>query len=398
MLRAALQMPIGFSLAPGSITPASQRPYSLTIGRMGGKWSISGYAPSEGAKALISGGIRAIPNAELDDSIVLASGLPSDVNYDAASAFMVSALAKLDSGQASLVDHDLTISGSAADAAAVDAAKTFLKTALPAGLALKPGEITLASASVDPAAGPYSWSATIGKGELVLSGNYPDEKSHQELLGMAGRLFQGDKVVDQMKEARGAARDFMAATFAALGRLARVEDGQASIKGETLTLKGQTLLASAAEQVNAGLQAALPAGWTASADVALQPPLPPIAAADCQQTLGALLKAGKIYFANGKADIEPDAFGLLDRLTATVRRCPDAKIEIGGHTDTDGSAAFNQDLSERRAYAVVEYLIRNGNVDSSRLTAVGYGFSKPVASNDTEEGKARNRRIEFTVK
>ena len=90
----------------------------------------------------------------------------------------------------------------------------------------------------------------------------------------------------------------------------------------------------------------------------------------------------------------PDSAGLLDRLVETALRCPTANIEIAGHTDADGDDAANQALSEKRAQAVVDYLVKAG-LPADRFTAIGYGSSQPVAYNDTEEGKAQNRRIEF---
>ncbi|MBF3038689.1 OmpA family protein, partial [Pseudomonas aeruginosa] len=95
-----------------------------------------------------------------------------------------------------------------------------------------------------------------------------------------------------------------------------------------------------------------------------------------------------------KADIVPDSAGLLDRLIETAMRCPNSTIEIVGHTDSDGDEAANQALSERRAQAVVDYLVRAG-LPASRFTPIGYGSTQPVAGNDSEDGKAQNRRIEF---
>jgi OOP family OmpA-OmpF porin len=88
---------------------------------------------------------------------------------------------------------------------------------------------------------------------------------------------------------------------------------------------------------------------------------------------------------------------LLDRLIETALRCPNVNIEIAGHTDAAGENTANQALSERRAQAVVEYLARAG-LPASRFTPVGYGSTQPVATNDSDEGKAQNRRIEFVVK
>jgi hypothetical protein len=80
-----------------------------------------------------------------------------------------------------------------------------------------------------------------------------------------------------------------------------------------------------------------------------------------------------------------------------MRNYPGLKIEIQGHTDNQGSADYNQDLSQRRAQTVKTYLVANGT-DDSRLAAKGYGFSQPVASNDTKEGRAKNRRVELVKK
>jgi OmpA-OmpF porin, OOP family len=99
----------------------------------------------------------------------------------------------------------------------------------------------------------------------------------------------------------------------------------------------------------------------------------------------------------GRASIDPDSAGLLDRLIETALRCPTANIEVAGHTDSDGEDAANQALSEKRAQAVADYLVKAG-LPANRFTAVGYGSAQPIASNDTEDGKAQNRRIEFTVK
>ena len=112
--------------------------------------------------------------------------------------------------------------------------------------------------------------------------------------------------------------------------------------------------------------------------------------------LNRLLSDEIIKFQTASAEIDPDSTGILDRLADTARRCPKSKIEIAGYTDSDGEAAANVALSTRRAGAVVAYLGKAG-LDPSHLTAKGYGEANPVAPNDTPEGKAKNRRIEFVV-
>jgi outer membrane protein OmpA-like peptidoglycan-associated protein len=86
----------------------------------------------------------------------------------------------------------------------------------------------------------------------------------------------------------------------------------------------------------------------------------------------------------------------LERLVIFLQKYPNVKVEIAGHTDAIGTEQKNQGLSERRAQSVVRYLIERG-IDPKRLTAKGYGESKPVATNETEEGRQMNRRTECVV-
>jgi OmpA-OmpF porin, OOP family len=117
----------------------------------------------------------------------------------------------------------------------------------------------------------------------------------------------------------------------------------------------------------------------------------------CQQLFSELLGKGRIRFEAGRSSIDPDSAGLLDRLIEIALRCPTANIEVAGHTDSDGEDASNQMLSEKRAQAVVDYLVKAG-LPAERFTAVGYGGTQPLATNDTDEGKAQNRRIDFLVR
>ncbi len=109
-----------------------------------------------------------------------------------------------------------------------------------------------------------------------------------------------------------------------------------------------------------------------------------------------LSRAGNIYFNSGSARLDPASDALLSNLLDVVQRCPEMKIEVAGHTDTDGSTAANQRLSEARAQAVKAYLTQRG-IESTRMRAVGYGEARPVRPNTSAENKRRNRRIEFSV-
>lgn len=133
----------------------------------------------------------------------------------------------------------------------------------------------------------------------------------------------------------------------------------------------------------------------AAADTALEPE-GNLDEEACKGRFEILSRTDNIYFTSGSASLDRRSEPLLDSLVDIILRCPDLQIEVGGHTDSDGSAAANQRLSERRAAAVENYLYGK-NVSDKRITSVGYGETRPVASNDTPDGKRRNRRIEFIV-
>jgi outer membrane protein OmpA-like peptidoglycan-associated protein len=103
-----------------------------------------------------------------------------------------------------------------------------------------------------------------------------------------------------------------------------------------------------------------------------------------------------VQFETGTAEIKAASYPLLDEVVGVMTDGPDIRIAVHGHTDSRGSAAYNKDLSLRRARAVVKYLMDKG-VSPSRLEAQGFGPDKPIASNDTDAGRATNRRVEFKI-
>ena len=104
-----------------------------------------------------------------------------------------------------------------------------------------------------------------------------------------------------------------------------------------------------------------------------------------------------LSFPVGKAIIKTNYFGLLSRVQRGIREYPEAKIVIEGHTDSSGDERYNERLSSRRAEAVRTYILSNMVLAPDQIDAVGYGESRPVANNDTEEGRAQNRRIDVVI-
>jgi len=102
----------------------------------------------------------------------------------------------------------------------------------------------------------------------------------------------------------------------------------------------------------------------------------------------------KIFFDFDKYSLRPESFPELNRLAKILQEHPDRKVEISGHTCSIGTEAYNLDLSNRRAKSVINYLISIG-CDGAKLMPKGYGESMPIASNEIEDGRAQNRRVEF---
>lgn len=111
---------------------------------------------------------------------------------------------------------------------------------------------------------------------------------------------------------------------------------------------------------------------------------------------GASIVLNNVFFETNKWDLKPESMVELNKLADLLKANPDKKIEIGGHTDNVGSDEANMTLSNNRAASVVTYLVKQG-IDASRLTSKGYGETLPVASNETDEGRAKNRRTEFKI-
>ncbi len=102
-----------------------------------------------------------------------------------------------------------------------------------------------------------------------------------------------------------------------------------------------------------------------------------------------------IYFDTDKSSLKPESKPTLDEIAALLKSQPELKLDVVGHTDNVGEADYNLGLSNRRANAVVAALIEDYGIDAARLQASGAGLTRPVASNDDEAGRARNRRVEL---
>jgi OmpA-OmpF porin, OOP family len=364
------------------------RPFVWTAERDVVRVTLGGSAPLPAIKGrLLDAARSSLGGVEVADRMGLARGAPG--RFDAAALLLIDQIAKLKDGKITISDAQVSVSGMARDLGGREAIAAALKN-LPEGFSVAANEIK---------APPYIFQAYKDPVAvtLTLTGYVPDNNVHAALAATAGRKFFNEKVVDNLKASVGAPSGFANAVIPALAALSRLSTGTLVVSDREVKLSGDAWYEAAAGEIRANLAKDLPRGWQAKPEISVKPAAAPVDATVCQQLFSDLLAKGKIRFESGRATIDPDSVGLLDRLIETALRCPTANIDIVGHTDADGDEGFNQALSEKRAQAVADYLARAG-LPADRFKAAGYGSQQPVASNDTDEGKAQNRRIDFVVR
>ncbi len=350
--------------------------------------TLYGNAPLPAIKARLMEAARSMAGGtEVLDRTGMARGAPP--RFDNAALLLIDQVGKLKEGKVWLSDTTVNLVGMARELGYREAIIAALKK-LPEGYTIGENSIK---------APPYVFTANKDPvaNTITLGGYVPDNTVHAAIVSAVGRKFFNEKVVDNLKASIGAPQGFSQAAIQALGALSRVSTGSLSLSDREVKLSGDALFDVAAKQIREGLGGELPQGWKLTADVSVKPSANSVDPTVCQQLFSELLGKARIRFESGRATIDQDSRGLLDRLIQTALRCPTANIEVAGHTDSDGDNAANMALSEKRAQAVADYLVLAG-LPKDRLKAVGYGSTQPVAPNDTDEGKAKNRRIDFVVK
>lgn len=383
--------PKGMTVVAAAVMPATVSPYGWEAERTTQKVVLSGYVPSAAMREDILAAARVLFNGtEVDDRMRVAAGEPR-MDWFGAVKFAVGELARLKSGRVEIGDQTYSVAGEALSSDAYIALNETNARTLPASLELAGAEVA------PPRATPYQFAAERRGNRLMLSGYVPDEESRQTILQAAQRKFGSTEIVGDFSFASGAPDGYDDAASTALQMLSRMAGGRVGIVDRELSIAGNVYHASAVDDLDDMMATALPDGFARGAEaVAARQDGQPVTAERCSDLLQSTLKTGRIDFEGTKAEIRIDSYGFLDRVAATLARCPDARIEVGAHTDSEGSASRNRDRTQARAEAIVDYLVDAG-IRRERLDPVGYGEDKPVADNGTDAGKAANRRIEFSI-
>lgn len=288
--------------------------------------------------------------------------------------------------------------------AALEAAGARLAAVLPAGYEMRLARLAPGPDADDSGADGFErrfWlSLSSGEDGVVLAGLMPGRALAEAMETLALARFPG-RVLHEAFALRDAPapEGWREAAFAALEALALLPEGRVQIAAGRLVLEGSILDPEAAAPIHRTLESALP--WL-EVETRLRVDLParvaavPLGGARCALLLNRLMERRPLRFAPGSAVLEADGAEILDAAAELLGRCPEAVLEIGGHTDAQGSEGFNLRLSRARAEAVRDALLARG-IALSRIPAKGYGEAVPIADNRTEEGRALNRRIAFSL-
>lgn len=249
---------------------------------------------------------------------------------------------------------------------------------------------------------PYIFEAVKAEdGVVTLSGYVADAQERSRVLTSARQMFENvrnDKIIFASGHPNKAWPDLIQSK---LGDLAKLDTGKLSIEDTQVLLTGTASDAAIREAVNAAI-INVPEGYSSAANISV----PDLAAANvgevnseaiCQSLFDEIKGTSKINFASAKSELRGTAtYDLLNNLVSATNQCASFQVRVVGHTDSQGKDTYNQWLSEMRAKAVADYIVNQG-VSASRISASGFGETKPIATNESSAGRAQNRRIEFIV-
>jgi len=357
------------------------------------------WADTELAKGTI---YTAMSDMAAEAECPVALGAPSP---DWAKAVVASlrTLQSVNAAEITITDVDVMLSGSAAtDRDAFETAAAGLETALPEFFSLStiPPEQTGTQTPRQTDAPVFS--ATLSEDRtLTMTGPVRDTMSKEATLGFASAQFADMSINANLPVAGNIPPGWSPRILAALDALSLLHDGSVELTMDGLTIAGRAGQEDAPKFIAEALKDRIPAD-TMILDVAYDPELANIVsqsdvdARECERQLAGILREAQIIFDPNSSTISEESELLVDQIAFIITSCPDAKFEIGGHTDSQGREEMNLALSQSRADAVMDALLTR-DVLLDQLTSRGFGEAEPIADNETEDGRTRNRRIAFKL-
>ena len=361
-----------------------------------GKRFDSCSADTERARSQI---LAAGTQAGVTDTTVCTIGLGTPTpRWAEAVTLGIRAVAELGSATITFSDADVTLlADSTVTQAAFDKVVGELETSLPDAFSLT----STLEKEASVASGPAEFTATLSEdGKVELRGRLTDAMQRQAVDAFARAAFEGADVLTATRVDETLPEGWPVRVLAGLEALAEVEYGSLLVRADTVEVTGVTGSMETRRKITQILSGKLGQGQTFTVKVRYDEALDPIASLptpeECAANVNAVIAKTKITFTPASAELTTDARPVLDALAAILTTCPPMQMEIGGHTDSQGSEDGNKSLSQARAEAVL-LALQGRRVDTSGMTAVGHGEAVPIADNETEEGRDANRRIEFVL-
>jgi OOP family OmpA-OmpF porin len=310
----------------------------------------------------------------------------------------IAAVQALEGGSVTFSDGDVTlVAAEGTPQATFDRTVGALQRALPPAFSL---DATLPLAA-ETQEGPVEFTAALSpEGRVELRGRLYDALQRDAVDAFARATFGAADVDSATRVDAGVPQGWPIRVMAGIEALSLIAHGSVTVTPDAVTLSGVTGSQSAQARITQLLSGKLGQGQTFTVNVRYDEELDPLAALptpeECLADMDAVVARQKITFTPGSAEIAAAAQSALGALADVLTDCPDLPVEIGGHTDSQGSEGGNQALSQARAEAVLIALQGRG-VDTGAMTAKGYGEAQPIADNATDTGREANRRIEFTL-
>ncbi|MSU91315.1 OmpA family protein [Rhodobacteraceae bacterium 2CG4] len=357
-------------------------------------------APDDAAAAAIRARAAEL-GTEIDCRIGL--GAPSEAWPEAVLAAL-DTLSGLGGGSLEMADSDVRLTGPAglAPARFADRAEA-LTAALPPAYALTatlpPPDRERGPADVQP---PQFSAVRSEDGAVRMRGDLFADKLQEQALVLAEAHFGFDTVVDETEPRADLPAGWSARVVAGLEALGRLQHGQLEITEDEIFVTGTSASEKVEDEVRAVLAARLPDDAATRLELFVSEDLSvansiALPGELCAEQISLMLEGDQILFPPGETGISEESLPSIDRIAEVLKKCPGARFEIEGHTDSQGRESSNMALSQTRAEAVLAALLERG-VDMVFLYATGYGETRPIADNGTEEGRAQNRRIAFSLR
>lgn len=392
------QTPEGITLAVNLRQPRQRlSPFTLRLVNDGDGVSIESCAVESEADATRVSDALAASGGAAAGNCRIALGAPDNA-WPEVAAVAIESLTELGRGAITVKDNHVTVlpdGGVSPDILSAQGAA--LREALPESYQVS----MLATKGLTVGEqGPTLRMTRSADGPVTLNGAVTSAQDETVLASLTAARFGAHNVTriisitDDLPDGWGLR--IMAATEA----LALLHDGEVVISGEAITVTGTSEDPYGTDAIDAALSSKLGADQVFAINVTYTPPPEDIDTGPepevCVAEINALLLDSKIVFAPGSVNVPAEGLPTIDAIAAILRDCPDATMEIGGHTDSQGREEMNQLLSQARAEAVLDALVARRAL-TGKLSAKGYGETQPIADNSTDVGREANRRIAFRL-